>query len=204
MRSTKIQEDQENPVDHVLLRVCDGVAPFLKHNFGWMTPNKITTVCVVASYLAARALYYGDKASFVLWAVIAYFLDCLDGHFARKYDMCSVFGDYYDHITDWLYYGSVFFVAFAIRGFKSSYKEYSYLIYAILGLFAVGMMWHFGCQESLYALEKDKYKSGCASPTLNWCQGMCKNPEQTIFTSRWFGSGTFNLLMIIIIYVTVR
>jgi len=202
MRPTKIPAEQENPVDQLLLKACDVMAPPLKSLA--FTPNLITTICVVTSYLAAKAIYHGNKTAFVFWAVAAYFLDCLDGHFARKYDMCSVFGDYYDHFTDWLYYGSVLVVAFGIRGFKPSYAKYAYLIYVIVAWAALGMMWHFGCQESLYALQKSKYQSGCHSPTLNWCQGMCRDPEKSIYTSRWFGSGTFNLLLIIIVVFAIR
>ena len=31
---------------------------------------------------------------------VGYFFDCMDGHFARKYNMVTEFGDMYDYITD--------------------------------------------------------------------------------------------------------
>jgi len=32
--------------------------------------------------------------------LISYMFDCWDGYYARKYNMESKFGDYYDHVSD--------------------------------------------------------------------------------------------------------
>ncbi len=147
-KATKLQYEDENPIDRIFISASEGLCPHLK--LTGTTPNLITTVCVVASVLAARSIHLGNKRMFVFWAIFAYFMDCLDGHFARKYNMCTVFGDYYDHITDWIYYGLVFYAAFYVRGFKPTYKPYSVHIYVIIFLATIGMMWHFGCQEKVY------------------------------------------------------
>lgn len=202
---TKIEPHQENPIDRVLLAFCDGVAPaFRRINF---TPNMITTLCVIASYFAIVALYRGKKVSFVIWAVVAYVFDCLDGHFARKYDMCTVFGDYYDHLTDWAYYGILLYVAFVVRGLRPAYQRHRWLIYGGMVMLLVAMMWHFGCQETLFAAKQQQKQSTSvspASPTLQWFRCLCRDAENTVHWSKWFGSGTFNAVLIGLIIVTVQ
>ena len=37
-----------------------------------------------------------------IFYIISYFFDCMDGCYARKYKMTSKFGDYYEHIVDWI------------------------------------------------------------------------------------------------------
>ena len=207
MEAAKLTEAQENPIDRVFIWASNEAAPLFK-SLG-ATPNIITTLSVVASLLAARSVMSSKKASFTLWAVLAYFFDCLDGHFARRYDMCSKFGDYYDHITDWLYYGVLFYAAFWIRGFTAKAKPYAWLIYGVLAAAAAGMTWHFGCQESVFAAKREATTSPDSechyqAPTLGTFVGLCSNPHSVISTSRWFGCGTFTTLTIAIIVLFVR
>lgn len=42
----------------------------------------------------------GWPIRFVASVAAAYFWDCVDGQFARRYDDVSEFGDWYDHVTD--------------------------------------------------------------------------------------------------------
>lgn len=197
--AAKIESHQENPFDRVLIGLSDVVAPTLR-NAGF-TPNMLTTICVVASYFAVRSLQSGDKPRFVLWALIGYFFDCLDGHFARKYNMCTLFGDFYDHITDWIYYAALMYVAFITRGLKPQFVAHRWIIIIGLIVLACLMMWHFGCQETLHAKRTTKP----VSPTLNLFKRLCgKNPEESVKTSRWFGCGTFNVVLAAIIVIACK
>lgn len=204
--AAKLETSQENFVDALFIKACDASAP-LFHKAG-ATPNIITTLSVIASVLAAVAVLNGKKHAFVVWALLSYFFDCLDGHFARRYNMCSQFGDYYDHVTDWLYYGLLFYTAFVVRGLSDAAKPYSLLIYGVIAAAAAGMTWHFGCQESIYAAKREAQGSPetCRSqaPTLSYFIGMCKNPEQDVHWSKWLGCGTFTVLTIAIITLFVR
>ena len=206
MEAAKLNFHQENPIDQVFIRASNAASPLFK-KLG-ATPNIITTLCVIASALAGMAVVRGKKVEFTLWALLSYFFDCLDGHFARRYNMCSKFGDYYDHLTDWIYYGLLFYTAFWVRGLKDDAQPYSWLIYSAIAVASLGMTWHVGCQESVYAFKRESLppSSEChyQPPTLSKFVGMCSNPEQNILVSRWFGCGTFIMLVIAIIVFFVR
>ena len=201
-KAAKLPSWQENPIDQLFIAGSEAVSPYMKKLHA--TPNMITTACVVASLLAVRSVYVADKPMFVAWAIFAYFLDCLDGHFARKFDMCTVFGDYYDHITDWLYYGLLFYAAFCVRGFKPAYKPYAAFIYMAIGLATLGMMYHFGCQESIYTTRSRKRDA--ESPTLGLFTKIFNypDPENTIHFSKYVGSGTYMMLIIALIVITIK
>lgn len=201
-KAAKLPSFQENPVDRIFIAASDAVCPQMKAIGA--TPNMITTACVIASLFAVRAVYIGDKNGFVLWTVFAYFLDCLDGHFARRYNMCTVFGDYYDHITDWLYYGLLFLAAFYIRGFKSAYEPYALIIYALIALATAGMFFHFGCQETVFSAQSRM--TNAESPTLGIFRHLFSysDPMRTIQLSKFFGSGTYTVLIIALIVITIK
>jgi len=207
MEAAKLHVDQENPIDYIFIRAANAVAPFFK-SLG-ATPNFITTLSVIASILASWSVLQGNKASFVVWGILSYFFDCLDGHFARRYDMCTKFGDYYDHLTDWLYYGLLFYAAFGVRGLTAAASPWWWLIYGVIIVAATGMCWHFGCQESIYAAKREATNapdSQCRfeAPTLCNFVGICPNPHENIAYSRWCGCGTFAMLVIAIIVLFVR
>ena len=198
----KLPPHQENPFDVVCLKLASDVSPWFR-SIG-ATPNFITTLSVIASVLAIWSIYRGNsKAQFVLWAVLSYFFDCLDGHFARRYDMCTKFGDYYDHISDWIYFIGIFYTAFVIRGFKPEMKRYKTLIYGLLISVGLVTMIHMGLQEMLYQSEEDN-----ESPTLSIFTGiankLCVLPEECIIATRWIGVGTFIAVMIAVVVITIR
>ena len=79
----KLAVEDENPIDRFFIKAVDMVSPFA-YRVG-ATPNMITTLSIVAGLMAARAVSLGNqKPSFALWALLAYFFDCLDGHMARN------------------------------------------------------------------------------------------------------------------------
>jgi phosphatidylglycerophosphate synthase len=208
MQAAKLEDHQENPIDFFFIRASDAAAPLFKRLGA--TPNIITTLSVIASVLAAWAVMQGgQKGWFVVWALLAYFFDCLDGHFARRYNMCSKFGDYYDHLTDWLYYGLLCYAAFCVRGLTRAAQPWWWLIYGAIAVGGMGMCWHFGCQESIYAVKRQASATAdstchAAAPTLSNFVGTCPDPHQSVFWSRWMGCGTFTVLVIAIIVLFVR
>jgi phosphatidylglycerophosphate synthase len=94
----KIPAEYENPLDDVLLNICDSVAPTF-HSYGF-TPNIITTISNISVIIVIILLLEAKYLWAAIFVLIAYFFDCLDGHIARKYDQVTIFGDYYDHISD--------------------------------------------------------------------------------------------------------
>jgi phosphatidylglycerophosphate synthase len=211
-KPNKLEDHHENPFDIVCLKVAEFVAPFFKR-LG-LTPNFITTLSVIASFFAIWNVYKnGPKTEFVLWSLLAYFFDCLDGHFARRYDMCTKFGDYYDHVSDWLYFIGLFYVAFWVKGLNSFGRQHKFIVYAAIVISALGMMFHMGLQEMVFgaqqAIKGLAHKTKTDSPTLNiftrfselLCQG---SAEECIKISRWLGVGTFIGLTTLIILVAIK
>jgi phosphatidylglycerophosphate synthase len=197
---SKLEMHHENPLDIGFTKIAQVVSPTL-FNLG-VTPNMVTTLSVVASYLAIRSIYLGQpKQYFVLWAILAYMFDCVDGYLARKFDMCTVFGDYYDHVSDVMYVSLLLYVAFWKRGLTKTAKKFQWLIFAIFIIAIIGMLTHMGVQEDLYSKKNQ-------SPTLKVCSAIakkvCSVSEKCVVVSRWFGVGTFIALMILLITLTVR
>ena len=73
------------------------------HTLGF-TPNMLTTVGNILRAISVYYLYKNQKNKFAVFYMLGYFFDCLDGHYARTYGMETTFGDYYDHISDSVFY----------------------------------------------------------------------------------------------------
>ena len=94
----KIPEESDNPIDNFILKIVDPLCPLFKALH--FTPNGITTISLVFGLLSAYLLYKGHPYLFGITFFISYFFDCMDGYYARKYNMVTRFGDIYDHVKD--------------------------------------------------------------------------------------------------------
>ena len=117
---------------------------------------------------------------------ISYLFDCMDGHYARKYNMVSKGGDLYDHVKDVV----VHIVLFAVLFYRYPVNPGKrYIIMATMALFTILMTTHLGCQEKIYDTEE--------SDTLSFSRKMCLgDPEKTVKFTRYFGCGTFAVVII--------
>jgi phosphatidylglycerophosphate synthase len=201
----KLPSHYENPFDNVCLYFAEKVSPFFYHMGA--TPNIITTFSVISAAMAVWNVYTGEaKTAFAFWALLSYFFDCLDGYFARKYGLCSKFGDYYDHLSDWAYCIALIYVSLGLRGFTEFGERYKILIYGALIFVSIATTVHMGLQELVYK----KHTGGDdESPTLNvfavlskWC--CADNVHDWITRTRWLGVGTLNLLVIAIVVLFVK
>jgi len=94
----KITCECENPLDNILINISDYMCPYAKkYNF---TPNILTTISLIFCGISALLLLNNYYVLAAFTYLISYYFDCMDGHFARKYNMTSYFGDLYDHISD--------------------------------------------------------------------------------------------------------
>jgi phosphatidylglycerophosphate synthase len=180
----KIPEHLENPVDNLIYKNMNSISK-LAREFK-LTPNMITTLSAIFGFVA---IYFILKDKFIIGAVlyfISYYFDCLDGFYARKYDMVTKFGDYYDHIKDVFIFGALIYVLLK----KKLYTGFIFVVPIILLTIA-----HFGCQELYY----NKNESGSLNITKYFCP--CKNDksnlEEVLRCTRWLGSGTLILLFCI-------
>lgn len=183
---SKLHQDDENPVDKWILKGCSALLPIFKAlNF---TPNGITTLSNIFSLLGIVSFNANNPLQFYIFIWIGYFLDCMDGHYARTYNMTSVFGDYYDHVSD---IALIFlFGYFAYKKFGHLFSIYSFksqlfLISSLVILFLMGK--HIGCQEATHheLLIEDEHKSHSLSPL----KMLCTNKDDIKWT-KYFGIGS--------------
>ncbi len=188
----KLPTEYENPFDNYLLDVCDITIPqFYKMG---MVPNTVTTLsnitCILVIILLLNAKYYW--AAFFL--VLSYFFDCADGHMARTYKLTSVFGDYYDHVSDVTKVTLVLITLFYINP-----QKFNQILPVLIVIF-VGVAIHMGCQELVY---KSK-ESGSLAPLKNLCPVEPEDEtmlKKVIKSTRFFGCGTvYATLALCVIY----
>ncbi len=189
----KILKEYDNPLDNYFIELSEITTPYA-YSIG-MNPNMITTLsniaCIITILLLLNANYY--MAAFFL--LVSYYFDCMDGHMARKYDMVTIFGDYYDHISDSLKIFAVLITLYCIN------KEKFIKVIPIIILLFILMSVHLGCQELLY----NSNESITLEPTKLLCPVNNNSSDDvvknTLYSTKYFGCGTFFLgLALIIIY----
>lgn len=184
----KITKDIDNPIDNYLIDLADKISPFF-YKTGH-TPNMITTYSLITGLIACHFLWKGHVLWFAIFYAISYFFDCMDGHFARKYEMTSKFGDMYDHIKDVLVV-----VLIIIIIYKRCRKNISIPVIIVFAVSTLLAGAHLGCQQR-YCTEDDEDPED--SKFLNKARVLCPNKEYIKWT-RFFGTGTYNLILILII-----
>ena len=85
-----------------------------------ITPNQIT---VFRTLLGIASLYFLWKGNFPMWIVlyhINYFLDCVDGIQARKYNKITKLGDILDHTSDaFVFLGAMYIIVCKYKLFSN-------------------------------------------------------------------------------------
>ena len=189
--TNKIDCSQENPIDIVLCKIANSIkSKFYSLHF---TPNHITTLSLLSGLLSIYLLYKDKYILSIGFFILSYFFDVLDGIYARTYKMVTKFGDYYDHITDLL----VIFLYVCMIIYKCK-NRIKLIFFILLILFSfIGLCIHMGCQENIY--------NSSESNTLSLLKKLCKNnPEQKIKYTRFFGCGTFILLICIVSLISSK
>jgi phosphatidylglycerophosphate synthase len=188
----KLEDQYDCPLDVGLYKIIETQLPAYKKLM--FTPNILTTISILLGLLSAYEIFKGNfAAASVLW-LVSYYFDCVDGKFARQYDMVTKFGDYYDHIGDALKYIVLIYALFFRIKKKLTNKQWMYI--AIIMVLMLLSFIHLGYQEKFY---DNKEESGY----LNICKIFTKwdkNPKRTIKLTRHFGCGTFNLGIALVIF----
>ena len=97
-----------HPEDLRLVRYSSGLICALR-NAGF-TPNMVTGLSIVFSLVALWFLWKRQLVGFIVFALLAYWCDDLDGAMARRFKMTSPFGELLDHASDALFFVGVVFV----------------------------------------------------------------------------------------------
>lgn len=190
----KIEKQYENPIDNINIDIASWMCPFFK-KLGF-TPNGITTISLIFGLLSIYLLYKGHIWLFAITFYLSYFFDCMDGHYARKYDMVSVGGDMYDHVKDLIVNVGVLFVV--VKRNRHCPPKLWIGIAIVLAVATIMMLSYFGCQEKAYEKEE--------SDTLKFSKALCPGDtaaaQQRLKWLRYFGSATWIILVTIgIIYL---
>jgi phosphatidylserine synthase len=196
----KIESNHENPIDDIFLHITEIISPFL-YTTGH-TPNIITTYSFISGLISLYYLYAGNTIYFAFYYILGYFFDCVDGYFARRYSMTSKYGDLYDHFTDLVVNGAIYFYIFnKVRDFKTLTPLKISLVIGLLVLSYLSFT-HIGCQQKM--LEKE-VPSGLPTPpvkvhdeSLDILQKLCPD-KNSITLTRFFGTGTLNLYIAVIL-----
>lgn len=194
--SGKIHGSLEDPLSQLFYDISDVISPCLRY-IG-ITPNFVTTVRLLMMLFAFP--YFFCNKSYSIAAIIyltSYFLDCLDGHMSRKYNMDTIFGDYYDHIADTLtFLVTIFFITITLS------KDNQWIIILILFGVMISTI-QLSCQERyLKLINMDKH-----SRTLSVFSFMCPESiiddddiEKTMDITKLFGIGTFQIFITVMIW----
>ena len=190
----KLPRHLDNPIDNWILDICDKIDPFFVQCN--MTPNKLTTISAYFGLLSIYCLYNKIKYLPGIFYFISYMFDSADGQYARRHNMVSKFGDYYDHLKDWSILFMIFYVLYKKR------KMYLGIFIFALSISAS----QIGCQEHYY---RQNNPDKLHSDTLSWCRYLCpfENTEKddtclenAMRYTRYFGLGTSNLLVSVILF----
>ena len=187
MAARKVPPHLENPIDNVMYALADRTSPFF-HDTGH-TPNTLTTYSAIFGVGALWALFEKRFWVFATLWTLAYFFDCADGYFARKYNMASKNGDLYDHIKDKIVLAG--WAAILWLKFKASWT--SAAVFAIASsLVAV----HVGCQQNWY---KQVGRPTTEDEVTDVYEGLCPQQEALTWT-RFFGPGTLQLVILAVTF----
>ena len=190
MSGRKIPRSVDNPIDNLLVDLVEKLNPYFKKlNF---TPNMITTLSLIFGILMNGSYFKNNYNMAAASLLVSYFFDCMDGNYARKYNMQSKFGDLYDHFKDWIII-IVFFILFMQKKLPISFKIISFVCIIIVLL---GTYIHVGCTEKYIKKyqTKTKTKNSEALESITHCPNL-----KYLNLTKYFGCGTFNLLLILII-----
>jgi VanZ family protein len=182
----KIPIEIENPLDNIIYKnFIENTHQYLKY-FN-LTPNVITIISLVFGLLSAYQLYNKNYQLASVLFIISYILDCMDGYYARTYNMTTSFGDKLDHFSDTLKLLVLLFVMYKLDFYKA------YKATLILFIFFVLMSIHLGCQQHYYndSNDDDEY-------ILDTLKNSCAN-KQWIHKTRYFGCGTFTFVVVLLI-----
>jgi len=182
----KLPHYYDDPVDIFYKKYIDIINPHFKA--AGMTPNMITTISLVFGLLACYLYYKSYYIYAALAYIVSYFFDTMDGYFARLYDMGSVFGSYYDSISDNAV-GLLLLFLFYKNPNISGYAKL--VIILVLVIFVFGTAYHMSCQEKYVKKTNEKH----VSEGLAFLDKIQCSDSENMRYNRFFGPGVTVLVI---------
>jgi phosphatidylglycerophosphate synthase len=185
---SQLPPEYDNPIDNICYDISEFLAPHFRKVSA--TPNQITTLSLCFGLLSAYALSNRSRRGvgwFVVLYLVQFVLDCLDGHYARKYKMISEIGDWYDHVKDVVLYLLICYILTTKYGLSKHYVALTVVI-----VLPILQYIYNGC-VSVYRNTSSR-KGQVTSMTLG--EKMChydhNSPQliRNLSYLRWVGPGT--------------
>lgn len=188
----KLSEKHECPFDVHLNRFID-THLHLYYKLGF-SPNMVTTLSILFGILSAYQILIGQMILAAISMLVAYYLDCVDGKLARKYNMISKFGDYYDHFGDFF---KIFIIIYAlIKSNKSSkLTDHQWMFIIMLSTIMMVQCVHMGYQETIY----DKKHESSFLNVFRQIVMFDAFPHKTIQITKYCGCGSLMVCFAILI-----
>lgn len=203
------KEDLTDVISGVYYRLSEYLEPGLYY-LG-VTPNMVTIGRIVALTTTIPLIYAGYTTLSATLVLVYYFGDCLDGHYARRYGMVSLWGDYLDHIADIFGYLILGWLLLPVL-----WPNYPMLLLLAIGL-TLATVIEVSCEEQLkYALKEKGGSVGVVNEPVNrencslrFIHGLSypeynpllsHNVCQNLRVLRWIGPGTLFLYFAILIF----
>ena len=176
----------ENPIDMFLYFSIEYISDTV-FNLN-ITPNIITFVGLLCALISAYFLYEKKIIYCIIFWIISYYLDLLDGYIARKYNQGSIFGGWFDHISDLIKLIIYLYILYIHKKFT--------LIYIIILLTILGVT-NTSCRTKFLKRDENKHDS------LYLIQQMCPDKNYVKYTRYW-GEGIISLIIPVIILFSYR
>ncbi len=195
MDGNKLPDEYENPIDLVIYKIINYMNPVL-YKLGF-TPNIITTISFI---LGIASMYTFLNKSYIMSGFLlflSYYFDCADGNFARRYDMVTTFGDWYDHLTDlFVVIGLIILVA---RSSKINYV-YKYAMLGIIFILLICTLLHLMHQEEYYRKTRNsKNESSMMDQYINAIFNIKTINVENLLNTKYTGCGTYYLVFSLLI-----
>lgn len=184
-KGIKTAKEYRHPIDNIFYSIIKIISPKLNNiTSSTLIPNIITFISLILS-LISLYLFYKNKSLLLssLLLFIGYFFDCWDGYYARKYNMVSKFGDYFDHISDLSKF--ILFIFILYNKKKNNVHFFKYITF--ITLICISCIIQLGCEEKLYNSSSESY-------TLKFTKLFCRDNNIIRFT-KYFGTATLFLLL---------
>ena len=131
------------------------------YNLGF-TPNMLTGLSFLFIILSLLMFYKDYRILAVLFYILNYYFDCADGNMARRYNMVSKFGDFFDHFTDAV--GTLLLMIVLYLKNKNTFFK----IIPLGIILTLIILNDLGCAQ-IEKQKKNEYKSKSLSFTTNFC-----------------------------------
>ncbi len=187
----KLPNEYDNIFDIYIYKFIDAHMHIYKQ-LG-LTPNMLTTLSLISGITSAYMIYNKKYKLAGILFFIAYYFDCVDGKFARKYNMVSKFGDYYDHVSDTIKFLLVMYLLY--KDNTNRFKTFGVVIILLVVL----CFYHLGCQQGLYN-NNNNTNTKSESPSLDILEPNKESSLSNIHATKYFGCGTLFLTMSLIIF----